>query len=139
MRSDLTVRLNNYHDLPVIQALYEASGKEPYPLWNWSCNTHGWWLIVEDVAGRALGCVQLYLSQPQAFLDLLCVPVVLPQQFKAKVVRALCLHARAVLASFGVRTVSFQADMLDGDWAKILARYGARYVHHRPTYIMQVI
>ena len=134
----MTVRLNDYHDLPVIQALYEASGKEPYPLWNWSCNTHGWWLIAEDAAGRALGCVQLYLSQPQAFLDLLCVPVVFPKRLKAAVVKVLCFKALETLRSFGVRTVSFSASMADQDWTKVLVRHGARYIHHHPTYVLQV-
>ena len=132
----MTVRLNDYHDLPVIQALYESSGKEPYPLWNWSCNTHGWWLIAEDAAGRALGCVQLYLSQPQAFLDLLCVPTVLPKRLKAMVVKTLCFGAVDVLRSFGVHTFSFQVG--SREWGRILRRYGAQLVHYHPTYVMQV-
>ena len=132
----MTVRLNDYHDLPMIQALYEASGKAPYPLWNWSCNTHGWWLIAEDTAGRALGCVQLYLSQPQAFLDLLCVPVVFPKRLKAAVVKVLCFKALETLRSFGVRTVSFQVG--SREWGRILQRYGAERVHYHPTYVLQV-
>lgn len=132
----MIVRLNDYHDLPVIQALYEASGKEPYPLWNWSCNTHGWWLIAEDAAGRALGCVQLYLSQPQAFVDLLCVPVVFQKRLRATVVKALCFAALAKLREFGVRTVSFQVG--SRGWGRILQRYGAEHVHYHPTYVLQV-
>src|SRR3990167_2700442 len=103
----MTVRLNDYHDLPVIQALYEASGKEPDPLWNWSCNTHGWWLLAEDDQRRPLGCVQLYLSQPQAFVDLLCVPVVFSQRLKARVVRALCRAIHETFQRLGVRTFAF--------------------------------
>src|SRR3990167_8914702 len=125
--SSLTVRLNDYHDLPVIQALYESSGKEPYPLWNWSCNTHGWWLLAEDDQRRPLGCVQLYLSQPQAFVDLLCVPVVFSQRMKARVVKALCVAALNKFREFGVRTFSFQVG--SRTWGRVLQRYGARLVH----------
>ena len=134
----VSARLNDYHDLPVIQALYEASGKEPYPLWNWSCNTHGWWLIAEDAEGRALGCVQLYLSQPQAFVDMLCVPVVLPRRLKVTVIKALFACILSTLRSFGVRSYSFQADPRCGDWVRIVQRYGARAVHNHPTYVLQV-
>lgn len=134
----MTIRLSDYHDLPVIQALYEASGKEPYPLWNWSCNTHGWWLLAEDAAGRALGCVQLYLSQPQAFLDLLCVPVAFPARTRARIIYALMQQAKQVLASFGVRTFSFQADAKDRVWTALVQRYGGVPVHRHPTYVIQV-
>ena len=132
----MTVRLNDYHDLPVIQALYEASGKQPYPCWSWDCNLHGWWLVCEDEAGRALGCLQLYLSSPQAFVDLLCVPTVFPKRLRAVVVKALCFHAVRIFKQFRVRTLSFAVS--DPEWGRILTRYGARPVHHYPTYVMQV-
>ena len=133
----MRVRLNDYHDLPAIHALFEASGKNPYPLWNWSCNTHGWWLLAEDEAWRPLGCVQIGLSQPQAFVDLLCIPTVFPRRLKAAVVYTLLHEVHRVLRSFGVQTFLFQADT-ETDWARIIQRFGAQLVHHHPTYVMQV-
>ena len=135
----MTIRLSDYHDAPVLQALYEASGKAPYPYWNWSCNTHGWWLLAEDAERRPLGCVQLYLSQPQAFMDLLCVPAVLPVRTRARIIYRLMAHAKQVLASFGVRTCSFQADAQDQTWTALVQRYGGVPVHSHPTYVLQVM
>ena len=133
----MRVRLTEYHDVPAVQALYEASGKEPYPLWNWSCNTHGWWLLAEDDAYRPMGCLQLGLSQPQAFVDLLCVPRVFPKRLKATVIYTLLHEAHRTLRRFGVQTFLFQADAAT-EWAYIIQRFGARYVHSHPTYVMRV-
>ena len=133
----MRVRLNDYHDLPAIQALYGASGKGAYPFWNWSCNTHGWWLIAEDDDTRPMGCVQLGLSQPQAFVDLLCVPTIFTKRLKATVIYTLLHEVHRVLRSFGVRTFIFQADA-QTEWARIVERYGAQRVHSHPTYVMQV-
>ena len=134
----MTVRLNDYHDLPVIQALYEAAGFEPTTSWTWTGDWSGWWLLAEDDARRPLGCVQLVMSRPQAVLESLCVPVVLPHRFKARVVKQLAYTAKAVLKELGgVQSVRFQAEPT-GLWERVLTRRGAWRIHSYPTYAIGV-
>lgn len=134
----MTVRLNDYHDLPVLQALYEAAGHAPDMGWRWTGNFAGWWAILEDEARRPLGCLQLSLSQPQAVLETLCVPLVFQKRMRVAVIRALCRFAVQFLAALGVQSVRFQVNEQYGDWERIVSRYGARRLHAHPTYIMEL-
>src|SRR3990167_9441116 len=128
----MTVRLNDYHDLPVIQALYELAGFNPPSGWTWTGDWSGWWLLVEDAARRPLGCVQLLMSRPQAGLESLCVPLAFPKRLRAAVVKCLAQEALQLLRQLGgVQSVRFQADPT-GSWEHTLQRRGAWCVHSYP-------
>ena len=134
----MTVRLNDYHDLPVIQALYELAGFNPPSGWAWTGDWAGWWLIVEDAARRPLGCVQLLMSRPQAGLESLCVPTALPSRLKAAVIKQLAAAALSVLRQLGgIQSVRFQADTT-GLWQRVLEHRGAWRIHAYPTYAIGV-
>ena len=134
----MTVRLNDYHDLPVLQALYEAAGYLPDMGWRWIGDFSGYWVIAEDAERRPLGCVQMGLSRPQGTLESLCVPTVLPQRLKAQVVRALCLFAARLFSTMGLQSIRFQADAARTNWLTVLEHRGARRLHAHPTYIWEI-
>ena len=134
----MTVRLAEYHDWPIIQALHDASGKPPYPLWERQCDVSGWWMLVEDRQRRPLGCLQIAMSRPQAFLDLLCVPQVFTTRMKWVTIKALLRATFSLLKRMGVKTVLFQADPSYAQWQHIITKHGARYLHSYPTYVIGV-
>lgn len=130
----MRVRLNDYHDLPMLQALYEGAGHNPDQGWAWTGDWSGWWAVAEDHLGRAVGCLQLGMSRPQATLETLCVPQAFSKLSRARIVRQLVYFALQMFRHLeGVQSVRFQAD---GSWdSRIFLRRSSYYLHSHPTYI----
>lgn len=134
----MTVRLNDAHDLPMLQALYEGAGHGHLCGWTWTGDWTGWWAVCEDSLGRAVGCVQLSMSRPQAVLESLCVPAAFSTRQRAIIIRRLVAFAFEVFRQLGVQSVRFQLDSGRGDWIRIAQRYGARCLHQHPTFIKEL-
>ena len=135
----MTVRLNDYHDLPMLQALYEAAGHPPTMGWRWVGDFSGYWAMAEDEQGRAVGCVQLGLSRPQGTLEALCVPTMFPKRIRAIIVRELSRFAVHLFAALGMQSIRFQADARLEGWLQVLEHRGARRLHAHPTYLWEIV
>lgn len=135
----MTVRLSEYHDLLAIQALYEASGKEPARFWSWTGNMAGWWLIAEDDARRPLGCIQLRPSAPIATLELLCIPLIFRKRDKVLVAKALIRQGMLELRALGAQAIQFCLNESREQWAMIARRYGAEQYSAYTTYAMRLV
>ena len=133
----MIIRLNDYHDLPVIQALYEASGKH-IPPFSWTGDWTGWWLIAEDVQGIPLGCIQLRPSVPMATLELLCVPTCFTKRRKVVVIKTLVREAILRLAGLGASVIQFCINEHREQWAHIAERYGATLYSPYPSYTLRI-
>ena len=134
----MTVRLNDYHDLPMLQALYEGAGHGPRCGWAWTGDWTGWWAVCEDSLGRLVGCLQLSMSRPQATLEALCVPLAFSKRQRVSIIRHLVAFSFRALRQLGVQSVRFQLDATHGDWVRIAQRYGARFLHAHPTFIREL-
>lgn len=133
----MTVRFNDYHDLPMLQALYEGAGHGHICGWSWTGDWTGWWVIAEDSLGRAVGCLQVGLSRPQGTLESLCVPMAFSKRQRVTIIRRLLAFAFQLFRQCGVQSVRFQLDSRCGDWVRIAQRYGARFLHQHPTFIRE--
>ena len=134
----MRVRLNNYHDLPMLLALYEGAGHGHICGWTWTGDWTGWWAVCEDSLGRLVGCLQLSMSRPQATLESLCVPLAFSKRQRATIIRRLVAFAFETLRQLGVQSVRFQLDETRGDSVRIAQRYRARFLHQHPTFIREL-
>ena len=121
--TQLTVRLAQPGEGPLLHTLAQESGKWEITGLDWSFDPYPWWLIA-DVEGVPTGCLQVCPGIPLGRLEFLCVPTATPHVIKAKVVRALLLHGLAACRAHGAQFVTGMLHTGLEGYARIIERRG---------------
>lgn len=82
-----------------------------------------YWLVAEQ-AGRVVGCIQVAISKPIGYMELLAVEKTLPAAQQAVLVKALCYAAMGTLKRAGATLAGGTVSFEDKSWKTILKRRG---------------
>lgn len=82
------------------------------------------WLVAEH-EGRLVGCIQVALSKPIGYMELLAVDRTLPHPLQATLVKALCYGAMGTLKRYGATLVGGMVAFEEKNWKRVLKRRGA--------------
>lgn len=127
--SATSVRMATNADGPQIMVLLCSAGLDVSGMdfidWH---DIYPYWLVAEQAergAASIVGCIQVAISKPIGYMELLSVDRRLPKPQQALLVKALCYAAMGTIKRSGAVLSSGMVTFDDKSWKNILKRRGA--------------
>lgn len=123
------VRMATNHDGPQIAVLLCNAGWDVSVMafidWH---DIYPYWLVAEQPArgdASIVGCIQISISKPIGYMELLAIDRRIPKTEQAVLVKALCYAAMGTLKRSGATMAGGMITFDDKSWKNILKRRGA--------------
>lgn len=116
----MKIRLAQNKDGPRIGQLAKHSGYTVDLDWS---EVHPFWLVAED--DKIVGALQIILSKPIGWLEMLVLDPDIPQLARARVVRKLATAGMTALKGFGAQVVMFSVPFEEKSYKRALKKRGA--------------